>query len=544
MRMNGSTTAFPLAFLAPLLFTAIAAAAPERAPGSAVTAVVVYPDRAQVTRTAAVPCGGARAAAVFAGIPPAADPTSIRAQSKEAVVDGVRWEERTREEGFAAEVKDIERQIRAEEGELAVVRDTRAREENSVSIAAQYLEVSLAMIGREMTEPAPGVAAWSAALESILATRLRASAEATGLAPRERAIGRKLDELRRRRDRLGAAAQRREYAAEVFLTCPAGKRAEVELSYVVGGASWEPAYEARAAESGGSGGGAGVDLATYATIRKATGEDWRDARVVLSTAIPRQNATPPEIAALKVWADERKPPKKVVTSRQESVRHADAPAGGKGAGSDSRVRFEAQGLSVQMTVPRPADVPGDGTPARLFVARTPLSADVKLRTSPKLMPFAFRVAELTNTAPFPLLPGPVDAFRRGALLGRHHMPYTAIGERFRLTFGIEEAIAVKRVVLEELQRQAGLFGGMRHHRFAYRFEIGNYLQRADEIEVSDHVPVSELDDIKVVIDGKTTGGYSLEPTDGIVTWRLRLQPGERRNVELVYRVEVPASYEQ
>jgi hypothetical protein len=54
---------------------------------------------------------------------------------------------------------------------------------------------------------------------------------------------------------------------------------------------------------------------------------------------------------------------------------------------------------------------------RLFVGKTKLKAMFELRTMPKVMPVAFRVAELTNTGGWPLLPGRVDAFRSTGMVG-------------------------------------------------------------------------------------------------------------------------------
>ena len=73
----------------------------------------------------------------------------------------------------------------------------------------------------------------------------------------------------------------------------------------------------------------------------------------------------------------------------------------------------------------------------------------------------------------------------------------------------------------------------RRRNFVYKFDVTNHQSRADEVEISEHVPVSELDDVKVSIDAKlTTAGYDHRNADGVVTWRLKLQPGEKRTVEL------------
>jgi len=166
------------------------------------------------------------------------------------------------------------------------------------------------------------------------------------------------------------------------------------------------------------------------------------------------------------------------------------------------------------------------------------------RPSPKLYPVVFRVARLTNTAPFPLLPGAVDAFRQTGFLGRQPLERVAQGAPFELTFGIEEGLRVERQVVEEVARDSGFFGGKRRFNYAYRFEVANYRKGPEELEVAEHVPVSELEDVKVELDTKkTTAGYALDATDGIATWKLKLAPAEKRTVDLVFHVDVPSSYD-
>ena len=65
----------------PLMMLALAAPAK-------VSSVVVYPDRALVTRVETVACTG-RPLAVFESVPPAADPSSFRARSEDATVESL-----------------------------------------------------------------------------------------------------------------------------------------------------------------------------------------------------------------------------------------------------------------------------------------------------------------------------------------------------------------------------------------------------------------------------------------------------------------------
>ncbi|MBI3073860.1 MAG: mucoidy inhibitor MuiA family protein [Deltaproteobacteria bacterium] len=507
-------------------------------PAADVTKVVVYPDRAQVTREARIACGP-RAVANFAGITPSADPASFRARTNLGAIEGLRTEVRTRDQVFAPDVKAIDVDVRRLRGETAALENRALRAGEQATLAGRLLEVARGLVGREMNDATPNAAAWTVAFETALATRLKANAAVVDVQSRRRDLDRKLAELYAKRSRLATAATRREHFAEVLVSCAAGRSATVELTYMVGGAGWRPSYEARADEKGGT-----VDLATFATITQSTGEPWTKTRVTLSTAVPRENATPPDVRRLNIWAEERKATKKVLVRRDEFRDRAEASGKDDAVSGDTQMQVAAQGLSVQLTVPERADIAGNGTPARLFVARTKMKARFALRSIPKLMPFVFRVADLSNAAPFPLLAGPIDAFRHGALMARYQLPRVPQGGRFHLTFGLEESIRMKRVTVEELRRDEGLFKSNRRFRYVYRFDVASFSKSEAEVELSEHIPVSELDDVKVGIDTEvTTAGYEHRADDGIVTWRLKMGAGEKRSVTLAFIVDVPSSFD-
>ena len=495
-----------------------------------VVRVVVFPDRAEVTRRAKVACGDG-VELVFSPVPPAADRDSLRAQSSEGRVDALRVEERTREHEFAPKAAAVDEEMRKLSAALAEAADAHAQAESAEKKAAGYAEVTAQAVAREMAASGSDVKRWRAALDVVSQTLSQASDERVAAGARERELERQLDELRARRKRLGEAALRKELVATARLTCPAGHSATLELTYLVGGASWHPAYEARARDGA-------VDLSAWATVAQSTGEDWKGAQVMLSTALPRTDATPPAITPLRLWAQEREPPRKVLTSRQEYQRHAEdgaLPVAKSAAITD-------EGVSVRLHAAGASDVAGDGTPARLLVGRYPLRASFHLRTAPRQSPFVFRVADLFADTPFPLLPGPVDVFRHGEFVARYELERVPAGAAFHLSFGLEENLRADRVVLEELVRDKGVFGGTRRHRYAYRFDVANYVGRAEDIEVTEPIPVSELDDVRVEIDSSTTGGYTVH--DGIVAWRVPLRNGERKPIQLRYHVDAPSSYDE
>ncbi len=501
--------------------------------------VVVFPDRAQVTRVTQLTCG-ARVPVKFENIPPAAGADSFRARVDGGTIDGLRSEVVTREKEFSPKVDALITQIEALDLERGALNDQYARAQGQQQLASQFTTVGMQQIARELAAEKPDPKAWQVAIDSSLATGSAAAKLKAETHAKLIELDRKLAELQLKLEGVQVASQKRSWTVDVLASCPAGQTAELALTYLVGGASWTPSYEARADEAGNA-----VDLSTWATLSQSTGEDWSQVDLTLSTAVPSQNATPPELKKLVVGGYEKAPEKKVLVRREEYLEHAQASGSDSGgsAQAQSTPQARSQGLSVQLVVPEKSRVPGDASPVRLFVGKSHLKASFELRATPKLFPVAFRVAELTNQAPWPLLPGRIDAFRSTGLVGRHALERVAQGAVFTITFGVEDSVRVKRSTLEELKRDTGLFNDKKRFTYAYRFELANYGKVPLDVALSDHLPVSEMDDIAVSVSEKTTPGYSVSPQDGIARWKVSLKPGEKKSVDFAFRVDVPSSYD-
>lgn len=499
--------------------------------------VVVYPDRAQVTRVTQVTCGS-RTALVFEGVPPAAVGDSFRARMSEGTVDGLRAELVRQEKVFSEKAEALEKKLEQLSDEGRVIDDQVARADGQRVLATRLREVAEQGLAKELAADKPDVKSWQAALDTPLSTTLAMAKQVAELQAKRRDLNRTMDDVRRQLDETRVGAQKQAFRVEVLVTCPQGKSAQLSLSYLVGGASWTPAYEARAAEASRS-----VDFATFATVTQVTGEDWSGVKLSLSTAVPSQNATPPAMNKLLVGATERPPEKKVLTRRDEFVETASVSVSSTPSAGPSGLVAKSQGLSVQLEVRDPAKVPGDGAPVRLFVGETKLTAAFELRVMPKLYPVAFRVAEVSNTGAWPLLPGRVDAFRSTGLVGRYELERVAQGAPFSLTFGIDDSVRVKRTVNEELKKDSGVFNSKKRFTYAYTFDLANYGKAPIEVSVSDHLPVAEVNDIEVALTEKTTAGAQVNKASGVATWKVALKPQEKKSVVFGFRVDVPTSYD-
>ena len=411
------------------------------------------------------------------------------------------------------------------------------RLDGSAQARQQYFAHAEQIVGEQMLRGQPDLRAWAAALNAVLEVELEAERTRTATLTHLRALETRARALQAEEAARGAGGARSEYLVEVTFTCAGDRQAAIWLDYLVAGAEWTPSYEART-----RGQPAVVELATLATVRQTTGEDWDTARMVLSTAQPRENATPPSLKPLLVRARERENETRQILARSEEVKHTPGAGTGSVAPTGTAVRVAAQGLSVQMALPGRAMLPGDGQEVRMLLSRTRQRADLHLRTIPKLSERVFRVADLVNTTPFPLLPGAIDVYRGGDFVGRDELRETPVRGKLSVTLGIEERVQVRRQLVRDVLRASGLLGRGRRQEIRYRYRLVSHLTEPAEVQLVDHLPVSELDDVLVALEPLTTRGHTVDGRDGLINWRLRLAPGVEQRVDLGFRIDIPSRY--
>lgn len=503
-----------------------------------VVRATVYPDGAMVVRAVEADCRSGEATAEFAGLPPALDPSSIHASAtgNDANIKGLSVVDRLREKPYGEELTRIDAQLKDLTSKIAAIQRDTTRAQSAAARATTMRQSMAPFLAREaVVEAKPNLAAWTAGMETTRKAieESRKTIRANEIQSRE--LNKQLEDLRQRRELLAGSAPEHAWDVRVALSC--STRTRVELSYVVDSAGWSPVYEARADEAAGT-----VALSMLALVHQATGEKWNDATVILSTSLSRRDARPPNMERLYLGANEKKEEKKVLVRRNEAAQHL-SEAGGKNDSSGGEAAPQDQGLSVQLTIPGAVDVPGDGSNVRLAVETHTLPAQFSLATAPKVQPVVVHRAVLRNESHHPLLPGPIDLFNKGGYLGTTRLDRTAEHDDLKLAFGLDENVKVKRVVLKEQSSQTGLFGSNRRLEYGYRIELSAAGSKATKVEVQEHVPVSELDDVKVLVAKETTPGAQLVAADGIMTWTVPLQPGEKKNVELHFTIDIPSSYD-
>ncbi len=188
-----------------------------------------------------------------------------------------------------------------------------------------------------------------------------------------------------------------------------------------------------------------------------------------------------------------------------------------------------------------ARVPSDGRAHRIRIESFAARPRFRFWTVPREVAEVFREASLDNPTPGPLLRGPVDVYVDGSLLTTAPLPHVDRGGVLRVGLGVEDRLRVARNV-RVAEDSAGLLGGSTAVDHHVSIELQSALGSATTVEVFDRVPVTDDKglEVKVVSESPPSDPYKqLErgvPIKGGIGWRVPLEPGGKRGVELHYRL--------
>lgn len=319
---------------------------------------------------------------------------------------------------------------------------------------------------------------------------------------------------------------------------------DLRLSYTVPGASWTPGYDARVLT-----GENRVALAYFGNVRQATGEDWNNVALTLSTARPSLGGAAPELSPwnLDVFVPRTyiaAQDKQSVVREMPAARNMTLVAGAGEREPEVRDAFMAQAsvdtaaTSATFKIATPTTIASDGSVQKVPVTEVPLQAEMSYATTPKLREAAFLTAKVVNTSDYPLLAGAMNVFLDGTFVASSRLDTTMPGEKFDLALGADEGISVKRERTRKYAEETGVFSKDHRLTYEYRITVQNNKRTPVKITVDDQVPVSRNE--KIVVKVTAPKEEEAKPdAEGKLQWKLDLQPGEKRELTIKFTIDYP-----
>ncbi len=199
------------------------------------------------------------------------------------------------------------------------------------------------------------------------------------------------------------------------------------------------------------------------------------------------------------------------------------------------------------------DIAADGAWHSIAVTAKPGIAKLTHVAVPREQADVFRVAELVNPFPGPLLPGPIDIYDRGRFLLTSELDYTPPGAQVEVGLGVDPTVKIARNT-EYREEAAGMLRGALRLHHAITIEIENLSARPIELEVRERLPVArEGDDDVEVFVGKIDPAWERWTPDpgaprdlrlrGGYRWKVAVPPSTKRTLRAAYEVKIAGKLE-
>lgn len=396
-----------------------------------------------------------------------------------------------------------------------------------------------------------GAATDIAALARMLGAEVLAARQAGFAAEQEaqaadRARREDVEALAKAKQALAALTTPEDAGAVLTFTLAAAAEGEVtiDITTLEGFANWQPVYDMRLT----TGDAPGLDIDRAVVISQASGQDWTDVQLTLSTARPGEQTAPSG-----VWPILRRIVPEDQIGRPVPMPLAEGLAVQSRAFADLEVEEMAaepvtaqadfSGATVTYVYPGRVTLRDGVEDLRLPLDRLTLEAEVWAEAVPSRDSIAYRVASFTNATEELLLPGRAQIFADGTMLGFGYLPLLAAGADTEMGFGPLDGLRLTRSMPNRSEGDRGVFTTTNELRERATLTVENLTGQDWDVLLRDVVPYSEQEDLEVVVSANPGATREdVEGQRGVLEWDLRLPAGDTEVITLDYTLSWPEGY--
>lgn len=205
-------------------------------------------------------------------------------------------------------------------------------------------------------------------------------------------------------------------------------------------------------------------------------------------------------------------------------------------GLDDYISVSDKELNIIFDIDLPYDVPTNGKAQTAILKEYEVPAFYKFYAAPKLDKEVFLLAEIADWEKLNLLPGEANIIFEGTYIGKSFIDPSATTDTLNLTMGRDKRVVVKKEKLVDFS-SVKFLGTNKKQIFTYEITVKNNKKDAIDILVKDQYPVSQNKEIEVELLEKSDAANNEEI--GILTWKLKLAPGETKKLRVSYSVKYP-----
>jgi uncharacterized protein (TIGR02231 family) len=539
-------------------FFVIPAQADEISADAKLTAITVYSDRAMITRRAEIDIPAGAHSILISGLSPQLYADSLRTQGKSQVamtLGAISHKIVNQSELMGVREKTLQAELESRQTARAKLEAEKSALEQQKTFLESLKAQAITKTDEELTRFTFNTDQWIAA-GKVIQTGLAEAA--IGMIEKEKQIAQIDKDIEAIQNNINQLYTGNKSTLQVTIPVEtiSGGKLTLDLSYQLPGARWSPVYDARLDTKTGK-----LEIIQYGSVAQATGEDWSDVALNLSTARPQRGAGLPTPTPqwVNIYDTQNYNQARGISADMEMAIATSAPMAMESAVQPNKARFnganqeqeitlqvatiETGGFNAEYKIAGLNDVPADGTETKLLIGPFETENKLEIQVQPHISTEAFLVARATLKGETPILPGPVSLFRDGDFIGQSAFPLLRAGKETELAFGIDDQITVKRDTLSDEKGQSGMLVGVENViERATSTEIQNLRKSDIDLVVMETVPAPRDEKIRLEIaEDKTSKGYELDADKikGLLRWKTPMKAGEKTAINLGWKLFWP-----
>ncbi|MCL1905233.1 MAG: DUF4139 domain-containing protein, partial [Methanomassiliicoccaceae archaeon] len=305
--------------------------------------------------------------------------------------------------------------------------------------------------------------------------------------------------------------ERRRSHAEIEAYADGDTVSELTVSYYTGRAGWTPYYDIRVKDVDGP-----VSIASKATVRQTTGEDWNDVSLVLSTGDPAVGGNAPE---LMPWYIDFYEPVAIrsrkgrsefqefnvlaspsVMKKEILAEECDLACGTE---DEKTVRPSENVTSVEYTMRTPCSVPSSDDGRSVDITSYELEAEYVYKSVRKLEKDVFLLASVKQWEHLNIIAGEANIFFDDKFVGTTFIEPRKAEEGLNISLGRDKNIIVTRTRGKD-QTAGGMMSQSVKAGREWTLTVKNLRKQKINIVLEDQIPVSV--NKSIVVDPVTISG--------------------------------------
>ena len=345
--------------------------------------------------------------------------------------------------------------------------------------------------------------------------------------------------------RIGRSSNRSYTVSVLVDTMADSGLVELLLTYVVSDSTWTPSYDVRVSVADST-----MQVSYFAEVVQASGEDWKDCHMFLSTSNPSVGSAPPPLPARTVdWGYniQRRRGQTNALHSKKMKKNASLPPSDRrdcdydqrhgsfsllddhrnmammsdhipmqvammneslpdirgGGGTEhtallSSISGSGEAGATTFTIHRMVNIVSDSKPHKVTVTTSTFVPQMVHYVAPNVDASAYLQAKVQNTSMFPLLPSQkVSIFMDGNFISTSAIKQVNPGETFNLFLGVDPALRVEYLPCRTNCMTKGWLGSTECKQYEYCTILHNSKQTACRVIVAEVLPRSADEKIQV-----------------------------------------------